>query len=108
MLQNFQPVLVSTSCDKKEDAHNIGQRLLTKRLAACVQISAPILSLYWWQGKIAEDGEYVIAMKSDRRLFDQLVKEIRLIHPYEVPEIIAIPIVAVDHDYGNWVQEEIR
>ena len=101
------PVVISTSCDSEQMALDIGRLVLQKRLAACVQILPPITSLYWWKGDIAQDNEFLVTMKSDGRLFDRISKEIRSIHPYEVPEIIATPVVAVDEDYGRWMQEEL-
>lgn len=101
------PVVISTSCDSEQMAHDIGRLMLEKRLAACVQILPPITSLYWWQGEIAKDNEFLVTMKSDRRLFERISKEIRSIHPYEVPEIIATPVVDVDEEYARWMKEEL-
>ena len=102
-----QPVVVSTTCDSEQMAHQIGKHVLEKRLAACVQILPAITSLYWWQKEIAKDDEFLVTMKSDHRLFERLAGEIRSIHPYEVPEIIATPIVGVDEDYARWMKEEL-
>ena len=106
-MADFQPVVVSTSIDKEEAALAIAKRVLGKRLAACVHIHPPMTSLYWWQGEIASDSEYLLSMKSDRTLFDRLVEAIRSVHPYEVPEITATSIVAVDKEYGAWMREEL-
>lgn len=107
MDHELHPVVISTSCDSEQMAHDIGRHMLEKRLAACVQILPPITSLYWWQGEIAKDNEFLVTMKSDRILFERISKEIRSIHPYEVPEIIATPVVDVDEDYARWMKEEL-
>ena len=106
-MQDFQPVLVSTSVDQEEAARSIAEQVLTKRLAACVHIHPPMTSLYWWKEEIASDSEYLLSMKSERTLFDRLTKAIRAVHPYEVPEIIATDIVDVDREYGAWMREEL-
>jgi periplasmic divalent cation tolerance protein len=106
-MADFHPVVVSTSVDKEEVARSIAKLVLGKRLAACVQIHPPMASLYWWQDEIATDSEYLLSMKSNRALFDRLVEAIRSVHPYEVPEIIATDIVAVDAEYGAWLREEL-
>ncbi len=107
MHSDLRPVLVSTTCSKREDGLEIAKAVLEKRLAACVQVCAQMTSMYWWQNKIAEDTEYLITMKSDRVLFEKLAIAIRSVHPYEVPEIIAVDIAAVDEDYGRWMGEEL-
>lgn len=108
MQQDLQPILVYTSCDDRLICRDIAGLVLEKRLAACVQVMAPMTSFYWWEDRIASDNEYLVTMKSDGRLFDELVKAIRSIHPYEVPEIIAAEIVAVDADYCRWMKESLR
>ena len=107
MVHDIQPVVVTTSIDKEDVAHKLAELVLEKRLAACVQILPPVTSLYWWKGQIAKDKEYLLNMKSDRKLFDRLVKIIRSVHSYEVPEIIATAIVEIDQEYSNWMKEEL-
>ena len=107
MHSDLRPIVVSTTCGKTENGLEIARAVLEKRLAACVQIGAQMTSMYWWQNRIADDLEYLITMKSDRVLFEKLAKEIRAVHSYEVPEIIAVDIIAVDPDYGRWMREEL-
>jgi periplasmic divalent cation tolerance protein len=106
-MQDFRPVVVSTSVDQEEAARSIAEQVLGRRLAACVHIHPPMTSLYWWKGEIASDSEYLLSMKSERTLFNRLVEAIRSVHPYEVPEITAINIVDVDKQYGAWMREEL-
>lgn len=100
--------MVTTTCETGEDAQGLAQLLLKMRLAACVQISSPIQSFYRWQGEIAADGEFLVTMKSERRMFERLASTIKEHHPYDVPEIIATEIVAIDNDYLTWLAEELR
>lgn len=107
MQQDIQPIVVYTSCDDKSICEKIARLALEKRLAACAQIMAPMTSFYWWEDEIARDGEYLLAIKSHRHLFDQLAAAIRSIHPYEVPEIIATEIIEIDRGYRAWMREEL-
>ena len=107
MLQEFRPVMVYTSCDDQDACREIARLVLDRKLAACVQLMAPMTSFYWWNDQIAEDSEYLMTMKGERSLFDELVSAIRSIHPYDVPEIIATDIIALDHDYAIWMRETI-
>ena len=84
-------IQVVTTTEKQEDAQRIGRALVEGRLAACVQLVGPITSTYRWQGKIETAQEWQCWAKSRRELYDQIEQAIRRIHPYEVPEILAIP-----------------
>jgi periplasmic divalent cation tolerance protein len=99
-------VQVFTTVEKREDADRIASTVVNRRLAACAQILGPIHSTYWWKGKVEEAGEWLLMMKTRQDLFSALEKEIRTIHPYEVPEIIALPIVAGSESYLKWIEEE--
>lgn len=99
-------VQVFTTVEKREDADRIAARAVQKRVAACAQILGPIHSLYWWKGRVEEAGEWLCVLKTRRDLFSALEQEIRSLHPYEVPEIIALPIVAGTEAYLNWIDRE--
>jgi periplasmic divalent cation tolerance protein len=103
----MQPIIVATTCETGEDAQRLAHLMLEKRLAACVQISSPIRSFYWWKGEVVDDGEFFVTMKSERRLFERIASTIKDHHPYDVPEIIATEIVAIDKDYLAWLAEEL-
>jgi len=108
MQPELRPILVVTSCDREDVCDEITKAVLKKKLAACVQVSQPVRSSYWWQQEIAEDSEYLVSMKTDRRLFEELSEVIRQIHPYDVAEIIAMKIVAIDDDYKRWMRESLK
>jgi periplasmic divalent cation tolerance protein len=99
-------VQVFTTVEKREDADRIASTVVNSRLAACAQILGPIHSTYWWKGKVEEAGEWLLMMKTRQDHFSALEKEIRTVHPYEVPEIIALPIVAGSESYLKWIEEE--
>ena len=85
----------------------IAQSLIESKLAACVNIF-PIDSLYLWQGKINQDQEYQLIIKTDLNNFSELAEKIKTLHSYEVPEIIALPIVAGSSSYLSWLGESLK
>ncbi len=102
----MQPVVVTTSCGSFEEAEKIAHQVLGERLAACVQIS-PVQSMYWWNDVIESEKEYIVNMKSKRAFWDRLIVKIKEHHSYEVPEIIATDITAVDNSYRLWLNTEL-
>jgi periplasmic divalent cation tolerance protein len=101
-------IQVITTTAQKEDAEKIASTLVEKRLAACVQIIGPIRSIYRWQGNIEREEEWLCQIKSRRDLFDAVDQTIRAIHPYETPEIIALPILVGNEGYLTWLQNELK
>ncbi len=97
---------VHTTIDTKEGALQIAEIIVSKRLAACVQVSGPIFSTYWWEGKMEQTEEWVCTMKTRRDLYPELEMAIKAIHPYEVPEILGEAIVEGNPDYLNWIEVE--
>jgi periplasmic divalent cation tolerance protein len=99
---------VVTTTERREDAERIARDLVERRLAACVQISGPILSTYRWKGQIETAEEWQCRAKTRRDRFEAVEATIRAIHPYEVPEIIAIPIENGSADYLAWLEGELK
>jgi periplasmic divalent cation tolerance protein len=87
----------------KEEAETIVQRLLEARLIACANIVGPVSSRFHWSGKIEKATEYLILMKSRKDLFEKLSKAVKALHSYEVPEILAFPIVEGSKAYMDWL-----
>ena len=87
----------------KREAQRIVQRLLEKRLIACANIYGPVESRYWWQNKIEKAKETLVMMKSKQNLFTKLTEGVKEIHSYEVPEILAVPIVEGYRLYLEWL-----
>lgn len=100
-------VQVLTTTQTKGDARKIAAEMVRKRLAACAQVVGPIESTYWWKGTVETSQEWLCILKTRRDLFDRLEGAVREIHPYEVPEIIATPIVAGSDDYLRWLDDEL-
>ena len=101
-------IQVVTTTDKKEDAERIATYLVEKRLAACVQIAGPITSFYRWRGNIESAGEWQCWIKTKESLYMEIEKTIKSIHPYEVPEIIAVPIARGSREYLEWLEKEVK
>ena len=99
-------VLIITTTDKKEDADKIASFLVEKKLAACVQVIGPIESTHRWKGKVEKSREWLCFIKSRENLLSEIEKRLREIHPYEVPEIVALPIIGGYKDYLSWVIKE--
>lgn len=101
-------IQVFTATEKREDAERIAKALVERRLAGCIQIVGPIVSTYWWKGKVETGEEWLCLIKSTRGLYEELERAIMEMHPYETPEIIAIPIVAGSRDYFEWLGNELK
>jgi periplasmic divalent cation tolerance protein len=103
-----QQVIVFMTCDKKGEAAAIAKRLLRTRRAACVSIYPRGESLYWWKGAVERSREYLLIAKTRASSLPRLISEVKAIHSYEVPEIIALPIVGGNRDYLQWLDKEVR
>ena len=97
----------TATTETKEDAARIARDLLEKRLAACVQIIGPITSSYWWREAIEQSEEWLCLIKSRADLFSQVEAAISAIHPYDVPEILAVPVMAGSAAYLEWLGGEL-
>ena len=104
----MEPIQVFTSVEKQEDAEKMASTLIENRLAACVQIIPRIESLFWWQGKIEKAKESLVIIKTRKGLFDEVVSSIKSVHPYEVPEIISMPILQGNERYIEWLLKETK
>ena len=100
-------IQIVTTTDKKEDAEKIAMTMVEKKLAACVQIVGPITSTYRWKGTIETATEWQCVIKSREALYPEIEKAIQSIHPYEVPEIIAMSIFAGSKKYLEWLHNEL-
>ena len=102
------PVLATTTTAKAEDAGKIATQLVERKLAACVQIVEPITSVYRWQGKIESEQEILLLIKSTQDLIPDIAELLDEIHPYEVPELIATPIVGGSTSYLSWLEDSVQ
>jgi periplasmic divalent cation tolerance protein len=101
-------ILVLTTCGSAEEAYRIARAIVESRLAACVAITPGIRSIYRWQGSLEESEEWALTIKSRSDLFGPLSEEIRQLHSYETPEILALPVLEGSAQYLRWMDESLR
>jgi periplasmic divalent cation tolerance protein len=98
---------VMTTTAEKPDAQSIATMLVEKRFAACVQISGPLESSYWWNDRVETAREWQVVVKTRGDLYGAVEAAIRAVHPYDEPEILALPIVAVSAGYRQWLLSQL-
>jgi periplasmic divalent cation tolerance protein len=97
---------VSTTVESEAEAQRIAETLVAERLAACAQVSGPLLSVYRWEGVVTRATEWRCAAKTTETRLFALMQRIRVLHAYRVPEIVAMPIPDGDPAYLDWVRQE--
>lgn len=97
--------LLYCTCPDSETAQRIAQALVGQRLAACVNIVPGLRSIYRWQDSVHDDGELLLLIKTRAACIEALTESIRALHPYELPEVIAVPVVAGLAPYLDWVRD---
>ena len=103
-----QPLVVYCTCPNQATAGHIAETVVNERLAACVTIVPGLTSIYRWQGAIQRDEELLLIMKTCSTVYAGLEARLRELHPYEVPEIIALPIQAGSTTYLDWIADNTR
>lgn len=98
---------VTTTLGSESAANELARKLVEARLAACVQITGPIQSVYRWQGSVHEDREWRCTIKSLSSLLDSIRQFIRQHHPYQTPEILATSVLDCGTEYANWLYEQV-
>lgn len=97
-------VLITTS--SVDEANKIAHSLVEERVAACVNMASPIRSVYRWKGQIQTDEETLLIVKTRAERMEALARRVKELHSYQVPEIIALPILAGAQDYLRWIDEQ--
>ena len=100
-------MVVFSTVDKESVAKELAKGVVEKKLAACVNIMAPCTSIYRWQGKVQEDSEFLMVIKTTKEKYQALEKWLKESHPYDVPEVIGWEVALGSHDYLNWVKAEV-
>ena len=100
-------VIFITAKDTKE-AEKISQALVSKKLIACANIVRDIHSFFWWKGKVERAKEVLLILKTKRSLFKKIEKTVKSLHSYDVPEIIALPIIEGSKNYLRWMNASLR
>jgi periplasmic divalent cation tolerance protein len=100
-------VIISTA-DTMDLAEKVASTIVKESLAACVNIVPGIRSIYRWEGKVCDDAELLLLIKSSEDNFESVRSRIRQLHTYDTPEVIAVPIGAGDPDYLNWLHAQLK
>ena len=106
MKPEFIAILVT--CGSEEEALKIANALVEEHLAACVNLVAPIRSIYRWEGKIWDEKEWILIIKTQKERVEELEKKVKSLHSYSVPEIISLPVTEGSSAYLNWIKENTK
>lgn len=108
MSERADVVRVETTIDDREGAEALARSVIENRLAACARVGGPHRSLYRWEGEVRADEEWKVVIKTASDRLDDLVAHLVEIHPYDVPEVVALPVVGGNPGYLAWVRDETR
>ena len=108
MNKSTELVVLLITTASAEEARRIAEVLLKQRKAACVNIVPKVSSLFWWQDKIDSAEENLLIVKTKTSLLSEIVTLVGEIHSYDIPEIIALPIVGGNQDYLEWIDREVK
>jgi len=101
-------IVVFVTCGSEDEALKIARALVEEKLAACANMISPLRSIYRWEGKICDEKESLLVIKTRQSLFEDLAKRVKALHSYSVPEIIALPITEGSPTYLNWIEENTK
>lgn len=107
-MNNFEFYIVYVTVPSLSEAEKISQTLLNKKLVACANILPNVTSHYWWHEKIESDTELLIIFKTIKEKITAVIEEVKKLHTYDVPEIIAMPIIYGNEQYLSWIKESTR
>jgi len=102
-MENEENVVIFITAGTDEEARKVAEVLLKRRKAACVNIVPGVSSFFWWQGKLDSAQETLLIVKTKASLVSEIVSLVREVHSYDVPEVIALPIVSGNQDYLEWI-----
>lgn len=100
-------IQVFSTVVSNKTAEEIAESVIDKKFAAIVQITGPVKSMYRWEGKILKGEDWRLIFKTTKELYEKLEKEIKRLHPFGVPEILAVPVVEGNKDYLKWISKEL-
>jgi periplasmic divalent cation tolerance protein len=101
-------IIVFVTTSNKEEAEHISRKLLEDKLIACANIVGPVVSHFHWEGRVDRAEEFLVLMKSRLDLFEALSTRVKALHSYEVPEVLALPVVAGSAAYLNWLAVSLK
>ncbi len=100
--------IIFITASKPEEAEKIAKGLLESKLAACVNIVPRVKSYFWWEGKIDRADELLLIVKTRKSLVNKLIKKVKSLHSYTVPEVVAFPIINGNKDYLKWIDDSTK
>jgi periplasmic divalent cation tolerance protein len=106
MIENKDAIIIFSTCPDKNSAEKIAKELVENELAACVNMIEGLTSIYRWQGQICRDQELLLIIKTTSSKLNELETKIKALHPYQLPEIIALPINMGSKEYLNWLKSQ--
>jgi periplasmic divalent cation tolerance protein len=106
-MSDTEAIVVLLTAASSEEAARLAEMLIGSQLAACVQIMPAMESVYRWQGKIERQSEVLLIAKTVRSRFEELEREVRALHSYETPEIVALPVTASSAPYLKWLSTSV-
>ena len=103
-----EPLVVLITAGSQEEAEHLAHRLVAEMLAACVNVVPGVTSVYRWEEEIQRDQEWLLIVKTERQILDSLIQRVQVLHSYEVPEIIALPLVGGSEAYLRWISDQVH
>ncbi|TMA58630.1 MAG: divalent-cation tolerance protein CutA [Deltaproteobacteria bacterium] len=100
-------IVILVTAGSEAEAETIAKALVEERLAACVNLVSPIRSIYCWEGKVTDDREWLLLIKTRATHFSAVEAKVKTLHSYQIPEVIALPIVAGTEGYLRWLREGV-
>lgn len=100
-------IQVSTATAEQADAEKIATALIEQSLVACVHVSGPVRSCYRWKGRVESTNEWLCVAKTTFSQYERIEQEIRRLHPYELPQILAVPVLAGSAEYLRWIEKQV-
>lgn len=104
----MKPMIAFVTAANADEATRIARALVEERLAACVNIVSPIVSAYRWEGQVQQDAEVLLIIKTTDARLPDLIRRVKALHSYQVPEVIAVPIADGSPDYLQWLLDETK
>ncbi|MCX8116338.1 MAG: divalent-cation tolerance protein CutA [Desulfobacterota bacterium] len=101
----MEPILIFVTCGSEEEALKIARALVEDRLVACVNLLAPVRSIYRWEGRVWDEREWLLLMKTQRKRFAEVESKVKSLHSYSVPEIIGLSLTEGNPSYLNWLAD---
>jgi len=103
-----QYIQILCNCPNQSTANNIANELIELKLAACVNILPAVTSVYRWQGKLEQETEVQLQIKTTMELYQSVEEQLLMLHPYDVPEVIALPIINAHQPYLDWIKQNTK